>query len=231
MGYHTHFYACDPTKQVDWAKQILSKYQKQLKHELDNFPNDDFFKNIYKMNMEETSKENYELFHENAKKYNWGKWYIDEQEEFYHKCWDPNYTWETIKQEWVDRLEKLKSTGLFDLKFDGDYAMDYVALLVENWKEFDYLNAYDLNLNFECKDGKIYSGDILKCYYRVKGRYCESMWFNWENIIEMIEDYVDTTSYDPETHEYKKNRVLSTREKRKIENFFRDYPDSYCLVI
>lgn len=57
------------------------------------------------------------------------------------------------------------------------------------------------------------------------------MWFNYEGIIEMIEDYVDPKSYNQETLEYTRNRVLSDKEKLEIENFFRDYSDSYCWII
>lgn len=231
MGYHTHFYASIPEKQVDWAKKILRKCKKDLKERLNNTPNDDYFKSIYQMNLNETTQEKYEKFHEGIKEYNWPKWYIDEQEEYFAKYRDKDLTWEECeKKEFLENSEKLKETGLLDLTFNGDFGMDYVAFLIAYWEMFDRYLEIDSD-EFVLHDNKIYSGNVFKKYYCVKGRYCQSMWFNYEGIIKMIEDYVDPKSYNPETHEYTKNLVLSDKEKLEIENFFRDYSDSYCWII
>ena len=234
MGYHTHFYACDPNKQVDWAKRILKKFQQRLQNKVDNFPNDEFFKRIYDYTMKMVTDEKYQEFHENAKKYAWPQWCIDDNEKFFVEHRDPNYTWETEKKEWGETLEKLKYTGLLDLKFDGDFALDYVAFLVEYWDLFmkhldDDEEDPDSPCNFEIRDGKIYSGNIFKRFYRVKGRYCESMWFNSNGIIEMIEDYVDVTK-TTKTGKHPKLK-LTKEEKREIEQFFNDYEDCYCWII
>ena len=93
----------------------------------------------------------------------------------------------------------------------------------------EYEEDDDSPSNFEIRDGKIYSGNIFKCYYRVKGRYCQSMWFNSDNIIEMIEDYVDVTK-TTKTGKHPKLK-LTKEEKLEIENLFRDYPDSYCWIV
>ena len=183
------------------------------------------------MNLDETTQEKYEKFHEGIKEYNWPKWYIEEQEEYFAKYRDKDLTWEECeKKEFLENSEKLKETGLLDLTFNGDFGIDYVAFLIAYWEMFDRYLEIDSD-EFVLHDNKIYSGNVFKKYYRVKGRYCQSMWFNYEGIIEMIEDYVDPKSYNPETLEYTRNRVLSDKEKLEIENFFRDYSDSYCLVI
>lgn len=223
MGYHTHFYACDPNKQVEWAKQILKKFQCSLQYKLDNFPKDEFFKRIHEWTLEMVKDEKYQEFRENSKKYDWTQWYIDENEKFFVEHRDPDYTWETEKKEWSEKLEKLKDTGLLDLNFDNDYALDYVAYLIKNCDLFmkdlnDYKENNDSPNNFKIHDGKIYLGDIFKCFYSVKRRYCQSIWFNPDGIIEMIEDCVDVTK-------------LSKEEKHNIKQFFKDYPDSYCLII
>lgn len=233
MGYHTHFYACDRHKQTEWAKDILAKYKEQLQHEYENIPDDQFFMDNYQELKEMTDSNHYEKFHEDAEKCHWPKDVIEDTEAWFQKYRDPSFTWEVNKQNWFDRLDKIKNTGLLDLKFDGDSGIDYVALLVDNSEAFKYLRYYDydLGLNYEIREGKIYNGDILKRYYRVKGRYCESMWFNWEGVIEMIEDYPDTDSFDETTHEYTRMRTLTDEEKAEIENLAEEYSDWYCWIV
>ena len=230
MGYHTHFYAYDKDKQVDWAKEILGKYRGQLQKELDSIPDDSFFMRMYEHTMKMVSNDEYEIFRENAETYNWPKDIIEKNEAFFAKYRRDDYTWESEKNEWFDNLNNLKNTGLLDLKFDGDLALDYVAFLIDNWNPFkERLNAYDLHLDYQLRDRKIYSGHILQRHYRVKGRYCQSIWFNPDGIIEMIDDYVDVNK----KNEDDSNPMvkLSDAEKKEINDLFHDYPDSYCWVI
>ena len=175
MGYHTHFYAYDKSKQIEWAKEILAKYKQNLQKKLKNLPSDEQFKNLYNNCVIEANEEHQKKFYEDAKKYNWGKWYIEEEEKFFAIYNDPNRTWEDEKKEWIERLERTKSLGLLDFEAEGE--KNYPGFLIGNWNEFKYLDDYELDLNYECREGKIYSGNILKRYYRVKGRYCQSMWF------------------------------------------------------
>ena len=226
MGYHTNFYACDPEQQQNWAKKILTAYKKQLKKRLNKIPSDKFFKEIYKNSMEMASDERYQEFHDNAKKYNWNKYYVADEEKWFQEHRDPNFTWEDEKKKYIKRLDILEATGL--LEFDDKN--DYADFLIRNYHLFK--NEFDDEpMDYEVHDGKIFSGEIYKNYYRVKGRYCESLWFNWEGVIEMVEDYVDVTSFDKTTHEYTKMRQLTDEEKSEIENFFNDYEDAYCWVV
>lgn len=230
MGYHTHFYACIPEKQVDWAKEILAGYQKVLQKKLDNIPSDEHFKKMYKSTLEMVSDERIKEQREAAKKYEWPQHIIDSNEAFYVKYRDPNYTWESEKREWIGKLTDLKNTGLLDIKFDGDLSLDYVAFLIENWNKFFSLREYGAEESYyQVHDGKLYSGLVFKCYYRVKGRYCQSMWFNSNGIIEMVEDYVDVTRKTKSGRNPKLK--LTKEEKHEIEKFFKDYPDCYCWII
>lgn len=227
MGYHTHFYAYDPNKQVDWAKDILFKYKQRLQKKLDNIPSEIFFKKLYQQTLEMVSDERIKEQREAAKKYKWPQHVIDSNEAFYAKYRDPNYTWESEKQEWVNKLEHIKELGL--LVFDEEPGVNFPAdFLIGNYKDLKFLEEYD-DPEFQIHEGKIYSGEVFKRYYRVKGRYCQSMWFNSNGVIEMVEDYVDVTKKTKTGRNPKLK--LTKEEKRDIEKFFRDYPDSYCWII
>lgn len=227
MSYHTHFYACDPDRQVAWAKDILGEYKERLQKKLDNIPSDNFFKKIYEGTKEMVTDEEYAEFHEKVEKYNWPKDIVEKNEAFYAKYRRDDYTWESEKNEWIDNLNNMKNTGLLDLKFDGDFALDYVAFLIDNWARFKELNTYVLD--YQAREGKIYSGHILPHRYSVNGRYCQSMWFNPDGIIAMIEDRVDVNNRNEDGH-YPMVK-LSDAEKKEINDLFHDYPDSYCWVI
>lgn len=227
MSYYTHFYTYDKCKQVDWAKQIIKERQALLTKELKNIPNDEFFKKQHEWNLEVVNDEAYAKFKEGCTKYNWKQDFIDEQEAWYQKYRRPDYTWEDDKREWVERLEMFKDTGLLTVLEDipeselPDYVIDTEEILSSAL--INDINAFE----HEIRDGKIYSGEEFKRYYRVKGRYCESMWFNDDGIIDMIEDYSDVRNEDGTWS----NRVLTEEEKNEIHEWFEGHDDCYCWII
>ena len=218
MGYHTHFYAYDAKKQNEWANQILEVYRKQLCKELSSIPNDDFFKKQYQIGLDMTTDEKYQEFKETSTKYRWPQDIIDGNEEFFAKYRDPNYTWKDEKNEWVQHLKDVENTGLLTiLDFKSKFLLSDFLI-----KKHDVLKRLDIGAGealpkYQIREGKIYSGEVFKRFYRVKGRYCQSMWFNSNGVIEMINDY----DYPD----------LMESDIKEIENFTHDYPDWYCWII
>ena len=239
MSYYTHFYTFDKNKQVEWATEILKSYQKRLKNVLENIPDDDSFKRMHEYNLDELTDEKYQEFKENSVKYHWKQDFIDELEDWYRKYRRPDYTWEDDKREWIGKLIDLKNTGLLTVFEDVSPAElpDYLIDLYHVFKNslLDYGDPYSDEIregkpySYEIREGKIFSGEVFKRYYRVKGRYCESMWFNDDGIIDMIEDYVDVTK---KTKTGRNSKLkLTKEEKQEIHEWFDGHDECYCWVV